>query len=139
MNAKAPAGPIVGGMISDDLQRNVDATRAFLRACFSRQPSADEFEQMVAFNMLVPTVARRHMLGRPTPYEATLKSLKVPVLLTHGIEDRAVVREVGQYTAATVPGAKLSEYPGIGHSPFWEDLARFNRELAEFVRAANRC
>ena len=133
-----PAGPIAGGMIAEDLQKNVDSTRAFLRACFSKQPSADEFEQMVGFNMLVPTIVRRHMLGRPTPYEATLKALKVPVLVTHGIEDKAVVREVGQYTAATVAGAKLSEYPGIGHSPFWEEPVRFNRELAEFVQASNR-
>lgn len=138
LNAKAPAGPIAGGMISEDLQKNVDATRAFLRACFSKQPSADEFEQMLGFNMLVPSIVRRHMLGRPTPYEATLKALKVPVLVTHGIEDKAVLREVGQYTAATVPGARLSEYPGIGHAPFWEEPVRFNRELAEFVQASNR-
>lgn len=34
---------------------------------------------------------------------------------------------------ATVPGAKASFYEGIGHSPFWEDAPRFNRELIEFV------
>ena len=32
-----PAGPIAGGMIAEDLQKNVDSTRAFLRACFSKQ------------------------------------------------------------------------------------------------------
>lgn len=37
-----------------------------------------------------------------------------------------------------VPGAKLSVYTGIGHLPFWEDAPRFNRELAEFVNAAQR-
>jgi pimeloyl-ACP methyl ester carboxylesterase len=34
--------------------------------------------------------------------------------------------------------AKLSLYDGIGHAPFWEDTARFNAELAAFVRAANK-
>jgi pimeloyl-ACP methyl ester carboxylesterase len=33
-----------------------------------------------------------------------------------------------------VPG--LSD--NIGHAPFWEDTARFNAELAGFVRAANK-
>jgi non-heme chloroperoxidase len=36
------------------------------------------------------------------------------------------------------PGAKLSVYDGIGHSPFYEDAPRFNSELAAFVRAANK-
>jgi pimeloyl-ACP methyl ester carboxylesterase len=29
-------------------------------------------------------------------------------------------------------------YDGIGHAPFWEDTARFNAELAAFVRAASK-
>jgi hypothetical protein len=33
-----------------------------------------------------------------------------------------------------IPGAKLSVYQGIGHSPFFEDAPRFNAELAAFVR-----
>ena len=36
------------------------------------------------------------------------------------------------------PGAKLSIYDGIGHAPFREDAARFNSELAAFVRAATK-
>jgi pimeloyl-ACP methyl ester carboxylesterase len=42
----------------------------------------------------------------------------------------------GQYTASVIPGAKLSVYEGVGHSPFYEDAPRFNAELAAFVRAA---
>jgi pimeloyl-ACP methyl ester carboxylesterase len=38
---------------------------------------------------------------------------------------------------SVIPAAKLSIYDGIGHSPFYEDAARFNRELAAFVRMAN--
>ena len=30
-----------------------------------------------------------------------------------------------EYTAKMIPGAKLSVYQGIGHSPFFEDPARF--------------
>jgi hypothetical protein len=31
----------------------------------------------------------------------------------------------------------LSPYDGAGHSPFFEDRTRFNRELAILVRAAH--
>jgi pimeloyl-ACP methyl ester carboxylesterase len=41
-------------------------------------------------------------------------------------------------TASVIPGAKLSIYEGIGHSPFYEDAVRFNAELAAFVREANK-
>jgi non-heme chloroperoxidase len=43
-----------------------------------------------------------------------------------------------EYTAKIIPGAKLSVYQGIGHSPFFEDPARFNAELAAFVRSAQK-
>jgi pimeloyl-ACP methyl ester carboxylesterase len=36
------------------------------------------------------------------------------------------------------PGAKLSVYQGIGHSPFFEEPSRFNAELAGFVRSAQK-
>jgi non-heme chloroperoxidase len=60
------------------------------------------------------------------------------VLVTHGAEDRNARLGAGQYTASVIPGAKLSVYQGIGHSPFYEDAPRFNTELAAFVRAANK-
>jgi hypothetical protein len=73
---------------------------------------------------------RAHLGGRTTPYETMLKGLKVPVLVTNGNQDKAVLKAASLYTAATVPGAKTSYYEGIGHAPFWEDTPRFNKELA---------
>jgi hypothetical protein len=40
--------------------------------------------------------------------------------------------------AAKIAGAKLSLYDNIGHAPFWEDTARFNAELAAFLRQPTR-
>jgi len=37
-----------------------------------------------------------------------------------------------------IPGAKLSIYQGVGHSPFFEATARFNAELAAFVRTVQK-
>jgi pimeloyl-ACP methyl ester carboxylesterase len=123
-------------MASEDLLTNIAATRAFLHGCFSRQPSADDYETMLAFNMMVLPKVRAGLSGRPLDASEIMSKLKLPVLVTHGAEDRNARLGAGQYTASVIPGAKLSVYEGIGHSPFYEDAPRFNTELAAFVRAA---
>jgi non-heme chloroperoxidase len=125
--------PLMG---SEDLVTNISATRTFVHGCFSRQPSADDFETMLAFNMMVPPKVRAGLSGRPLDATEMMSKLKLPVLVTHGSEDRNAKLGVAQYTASVIPGAKLSVYEGIGHSPFYEDAPRFNTELAAFVRAA---
>jgi pimeloyl-ACP methyl ester carboxylesterase len=91
---------------------------------------------MLAFNMMVPQKVRAGLAGRPLDATEMMSKLKLPVLVTHGSEDRNSRLGAGQYTASVIPGAKLSVYEGIGHSPFYEDAPRFNTELAGFVRAA---
>jgi non-heme chloroperoxidase len=123
-------------MASEDLATNITATRAFLLGCFSKQPSADDYETMLAFNMMVLPKVRAGLSGRPLDATEMMSKLKLPVLVTHGAEDRNARLGAGQYTASVIPGAKLSVYEGIGHSPFYEDAPRFNSELASLVRAA---
>ena len=123
-------------MSRNDLDANIKATRAFVRACFEKQPSPEEFEAVFDYNMLVPPSIRGAHLSRPASDGSILAKLDVPVLVTQGSEDKLVLRCLGELTAAAVPGARLSIYDGIGHAPFAENAARFNRELAEFVRAA---
>ena len=123
-------------MTSEDLTTNISATRSFLHGCFSKQPSADDYETMLAFNMMVLPKVRAGLGGRPLDATEMMSKLKLPVLVTHGAEDRNAKLGAGQYTASVIPGAKLSVYEGIGHSPFYEDAPRFNAELAAFVRAA---
>jgi non-heme chloroperoxidase len=123
-------------MASEDLVTNITATRNFLHGCFSRQPTADDYETMLAFNMMVLPKVRAGLAGRPLDASDLVSKLKLPVLVTHGAEDRNAKLGAAQYTASIIPGAKLSIYEGIGHSPFYEDAPRFNTELAAFVRAA---
>jgi len=124
-------------MSSGDLAINIAATRTFLRNCFENQPSQDDFETMLAFNMMVPPKVRANMGGRTLSMDETLKALNLPVLVTHGATDKLALVAAARHTAATIPGAKLSVYDRVGHAPFWEDTARFNAELSAFVRAAN--
>ena len=125
-------------MTSEDLATNIAATRAFVHGCFEKQPTADDFEIMLSFNMMVPPKVRAGLGGRPLDATEVMSELKLPVLVTHGAQDRNSKVGNAQYTAKTIPGAKLSVYQGIGHAPFYEDAARFNTELAAFVREANK-
>src|SRR5215467_3820352 len=125
-------------MASEDLATNIAATRAFLRDCFSIQPTEEEFETMLSFNMMVPPKVRLGLSGRTLEVDDLLKSLRLPVLVTHGSEDKNSNLIAAEYTSKMIPGAKLSVYQGIGHSPFFEDAPRFNAELAAFVRSAQK-
>ena len=125
-------------MASEDLAVNIAATRAFLHGCFSIQPTQDEYETMLAFNMMVPPKVRLGLSNRPLNVDDMLRSLRLPVLVTHGAEDKNSNLIAAEYTAKMIPGAKLSVYQGIGHAPFFEDAPRFNAELSAFVRSAQK-
>lgn len=131
-----PALRATGGMTAEDLTENIAASRAFVRACFQTDPGAKEREITLAYTMLTPAAVRAAMLQRSRNPGDMLGTLRVPVLVTHGERDRLVLPSAGEFTAAAAPGARLSLYAGIGHSPFFEDAPRFNRELADFVRGA---
>src|SRR4029077_13786377 len=125
-------------MASEDLAINIAATRAFLRDCFSKQPTPEDYETMLAFNMMVPPKVRLGLSNRPLNIDDILTSLKLPVLVTHGSEDKNSNLIAAEYPAKMIPGAQLSVYQGIGPSPFFEDAVRFNAELAAFVRSAQK-
>jgi pimeloyl-ACP methyl ester carboxylesterase len=91
---------------------------------------------MLAFNMMVPPKVRLGLSGRPLDVDDMLRGLRLPVLVTHGAEHKNSNLIAAEYTAKLIPGAKLSIYQGVGHSPFFEAAPRFNAELAPFVRSA---
>jgi pimeloyl-ACP methyl ester carboxylesterase len=124
-------------MTSDDLTVNIRATRKFVQACFSTRPIGDEMDMTFAYTMLVPAAVRAGVMDRTRNEGDMLPRLSVPVLVTHGAMDRIIQPAASEYTASAVLGVRLSIYEGVGHSPFFEDAPRFNRELAELVQAAN--
>ena len=132
-----PELKLTAEMASNDLAVNVRASRRFVHACFAGRPAGEEMDTTLAYTMVVPAKARALVMARTRDEGDILGALRVPVLVTHGTMDRIVLSAAGSYTAAHVAGARLSLYDGVGHSPFFEDPARFNRELAAFVGAAN--
>ncbi len=123
----------IRGTLAPDPAASIDGTRRFLRACFARAPEPDDFERMLAYNAMAPPAIRAKLLGRKTDADALLASIALPALFTQGTLDAIIAPAMSEYGARTLPGAKLSLYEGIGHSPFFEDAERFDRELAGFV------
>ena len=59
----------------------------------------------------------RHMMAVLTqPNRArALRSLRIPAMVIHGMDDRMVHVSGGRATAQAIPGAQLLLIPGMGH------------------------
>ena len=124
----------VPGLCSENLEENIHAVRLLLRAVFEKQPTQDEFEGLVAFNMYVPPAVRLGLLSRAIDRDAIMEALTVPVLVTQGEKDGLVLASHTEHLLSCIPHAQASVYAGIGHAPPFEEPERFNRELAAFAR-----
>jgi pimeloyl-ACP methyl ester carboxylesterase len=124
----------------EDFAKSILGTRAFLRACFLREPARDEFETMLVYNASVPLPVRR-WFGRATSdseaLQSMLRSLTLPTLISHGLEDTVIRPELSRWLGTILPAAQTSFYQNSGHAPFFEEAERFNSELAAFVLRAN--
>jgi pimeloyl-ACP methyl ester carboxylesterase len=63
-----------------------------------------------------------------------LAEVKVPTLVTHGADDRAVPFEQGRYIASRIPGACFRAFEGKGHLPIYTATSEFCDVLRQFVR-----
>jgi non-heme chloroperoxidase len=126
------------GACQDDLSTNIAAIRRFLRACIVKPVSQDDFEVMLAFNMVVKPNVRAALLQRELDFGSLINGITVPVLVTHGRADTLVLPAMAEYILNHCKTAEVSWYDGVGHTPFLEDPLRFNTELKHFVARARR-
>jgi pimeloyl-ACP methyl ester carboxylesterase len=134
-------GSVARTAADDSLRAQLEATIAFLDACYCIKPSEADFRLALAYNMLLPEPVRHAVRGWATDPDATLPAMqkvKVPVLITQGRKDVVVLPGAAEATAAAIRHARISWYDDCGHSPFAEDAPRFNAELAAFVAAAQK-
>jgi len=120
---------------TEDLLTNILAMQSFLRDCLGPQCSADDFEVALAAAMVVHPKVRGFLLRREENFESVLKTINVPVLVTHNRMDRIVPPAMSDYILRHCKTASASWYPGETHAPFFEASLRFNTELATFAGA----
>ena len=124
---------------SHNLAERTAATADFLTACFHRTPTEVELQRMLVINgMTARAVNEGFIKTRTTDLEPVFQDYPGPILLTHGVHDRLVRMAMSERITALRPDSRLSIYAESGHSPFYEEPARFGRELAAFTTAAIR-
>jgi pimeloyl-ACP methyl ester carboxylesterase/class 3 adenylate cyclase len=67
-----------------------------------------------------------------------LPAIRVPTLILHRTDDRAVPVEASRYLAEHIPDARLVERPGVDHFPFVGDYETLVDEIEEFLTGTRR-
>jgi pimeloyl-ACP methyl ester carboxylesterase len=127
-----PGSHAIRGSGELDFGPRLMAEIGFLRDCYAKQPELPDLLLAVAYNTIMPRAVRDAIAGWSTDAEATtvaLNKVRVPTLITHGRLDRLILPRAAEMTAAAVRGARISWFDDCGHSPFYEDAPRYNREL----------
>lgn len=132
------AGMFTRTTTSHDLAERSAATADFLAACFHQPPTELELQRMLVVNgMTARAVNEGFVKTETSDLEPVFKDYTGPILLTHGVHDRLVRIAMSERIKAIHASSRLSLFSKSGHSPFYEEPARYGRELAAFVTAAN--
>ncbi len=108
----------------------------FFNAAFLRPPAGDELAAMLANTWLTPTDAAATLIEAMAARDdrSWLKNIPVPTALLYGYpNNRILPTAIGQWLQGQIPGSHLVLFAESSHSPFWEEPAKFNRELLQFV------
>jgi non-heme chloroperoxidase len=122
-----------GDACSPDLPTSIAAIQRFLRACTARPLSAEDWSTALCWNMVVPPEIRGALFAREIDADDVLSRLSIPVVVTHGRADMIVLPAMSEHVLDVCETARASWYDGIGHLPFVEDPARFDRELRQLA------
>lgn len=124
------------GFFSSDIEAGVDALSQLIRLCTYREIRPEDFYTYLGINCAVPPYVRKNMFTRKLDNDDVLAKLTLPLLVTHGLQDRVILPNAAEHHLKIVPGAQSNLYEQTGHLPFVENPGRFNLGLATFARKA---
>ena len=123
-----------------DLRGPIDPAfvRSFVTDTSSSTLSRDLVDTLVSEALKVPAAVWRELFAELLRYDDTaeLHHIQVPTLLIWGDADPIVERSMQEQLVARIPDAQLIVHEGCGHTPRWEDPARFASNVTAF---APRC
>jgi non-heme chloroperoxidase len=123
-------------LTADDLPTNIRGMRAFIKELTVKPLPADEAETALCWSIVVPARIRANLAAREIDVDDVLRTLQVPLLVSHGRADAIVLPAMAAHVLNISPTAEASWYEGVGHAPHLEDPVRFNRELAALTTHA---
>jgi pimeloyl-ACP methyl ester carboxylesterase len=129
-----PRGLEIGGKLaSADLSVRIQGIRETLDATFAKPLTRDEHDRMLVINSLSPRALQLGygLVGGEGVDEAFGEPARL--FVTYGAKDAITRPEMARRVLDLNDNARLSVYPEAGHAPFYDESARFNRDLARFV------
>jgi pimeloyl-ACP methyl ester carboxylesterase len=123
-------------MLGDDPAAEVQAITAFVDACSAEPLDPASRAAAIAYNALCPPAIRKASRGRSEDYRGTAARTTIPVLSLWGARERLCLDPMGPEIATAYPKGHTLTYDHSGHSPFLEEPARFNTDLASFADSA---
>jgi len=93
-------------------------------------------EQTISSRLLLPheTILSFFDLDPGKDVMPLLPDIRMPVLVTHGREDRVLAFTAAEEIASELPNAQLYAFEGKGHLPIFTATDEFCRVLRRFVR-----
>jgi len=123
----------VPALLSADAEESVRGLTSFLRLCFADEPSESQLYLMLGYNVAVPPHVRQALFARAFDNDDLLPTLRIPALITHGMQEAIVKPSAVDQHQAGLPHAQVQMVPDAGHAPFWEAANAFNARLATFA------
>lgn len=126
---------LVPGFFSTDVEESARSLESLLRLFFVQEPSAEDLNRMLGYNVSVPSYVRQALFSRSLDNDDLLAKIRKPVLITHGADDAVVKPAVVDQHKAGMPHAQIHLMANAGHASFWDDAATFNRRLRAFAES----
>jgi pimeloyl-ACP methyl ester carboxylesterase len=126
---------LIPGFFSSNPGDSRRSLGSLIRLCHLREPSAEDFEQMLEYNLAVPAYVRQGMFSRTLDNADLLPSIRKPVLIIQGERDAVVKAVAVNHHKADLPHAQVVVMPNTGHAAFWDNASEFNQHLRDFTAA----
>jgi non-heme chloroperoxidase len=114
---------------------SAEFVRSFVVNTSSESVPADLIELLVSENLALPARVWQQTFAGLLEYDdqTELPLIEAPTLLVWGDADALVSREMQDRLVGSIPDANLLVYPGVGHTPRWDDPMRFSNDLVAFA------
>jgi non-heme chloroperoxidase len=124
---------LIPALFSTNTEDSVRGLESLVRMFFTQPPELEDLYFMLGYGLSVPPHVRQALFSRLIDNDDLLGKVRKPVLITHSSQDAIVkVAAVDQHRAA-MPHAQVELVANTGHACFWEDAAKFNRRLRQFL------
>ena len=113
-----------------------DFARSFVVNTSSENVAPDLVDLLMEEILAVPARVWKQTFAGLLAYDdqTELPLIETPTLLVWGDADAMVSRAMQDQLAGSIPDADVLVYPGVGHTPRWDDPARFSNDLMTFAR-----